>query len=190
MNLSLLRLLHQQANSLPLSHQGSPHSSLEQGENTLFPTAPVTLGHDIYTADIAAACALCADVRTKRDNANHNADCSPELTRQLCQADFSKEGRTWSLVLLGESVYFCSDLWLLQILGLAMLLSSCVNLESDPLVSKSGTLMTQSSYDSFSTYMIKTRAREPEPLFRTPGATWGRNHVGSDTCTTEHLTPK
>lgn len=108
-------------------------------------------------------------MRTKRDNANHNADCSPELNRQLCQADFSKEGRTWSLVLLGESVYFCSDLWLLQILGLAMLLFGCVNLGSDPLVSKLGTLMTQSSYDSFSTYMIKTRAREPEPLFRTLG---------------------
>ena len=70
---------------------------------------------------------------------------------------------------LGESVYFCSDLRLLQILGLPMLLSGCVNLGSDPLVSKLGALMTQSSFHSFSTYMIKTRAREPEPLFRTPG---------------------
>ena len=105
----------------------------------------------IYTADGAAACALWAGVRTKQGCANHNADCSPERNRQLCQADFSRESRTRSLVLLGESVYFCSDLWLLQILGLAMFLSSCMNLGSDPLVSKLGTLVTQSSYDSFST---------------------------------------
>ena len=66
LNLSLLPLLHWQANSLPLNHLGSPHARLEQGEKTLFPTASVTLVITIYAADIAAASALWADVRTNQ----------------------------------------------------------------------------------------------------------------------------
>lgn len=87
---------------------------------------------------------------------------------------FSKESRIGAWVLLGTPGSFCSDLWLLRVLGLAVPLTSCVNLGDalHPLASKEGALMTQVSSnfcESFSTCVIKNRAKESEPLFRIQG---------------------